>query len=216
MFASGKGGTGKTTVTLSIGSVLAERGKSVVLLDLDPQAALTEFAGEAPVTNPLKADPVEVHSMVLLRGGRPLAFAAEGDISDHIERAAAIGADYLLADMSPAWSDVPHRAMLSVVDLLVLVPKLDAGGLPGIRELVEVAAEHGIPHRIVPTFAKRWTLAWEVEASLRNQYGTRVTKSMVPEDVRAAEAVAAGLPISIYAPTSRASEALHALVAELI
>lgn len=213
--ASGKGGTGKSTLSLALGHILAaEHAQPVTLLDLDPQASLSDFAGTGPTPEPLSAPPVEGHGVRVYRGGRALAHAPESAISAYLDRAAEAGG-ILLADMAPGWSDTAHRAVLSAADLLLLAAKLDAGGLPAIRELVEIADTNGIPYRIIPTFAKRWVLAREVEETLRSLYGDRVTETVIPEDVKAAEAVAAGMPVTAYTPTSRAAAAVRALAHEL-
>src|SRR5262245_30722886 len=73
--AAGRGGSGKTPLTYAIGDVLHRlRGEpDVAIIDLDPQANLTSYAGHDPVEEPLTAPPVMVHGLSLYRGGRSLA-----------------------------------------------------------------------------------------------------------------------------------------------
>jgi chromosome partitioning protein len=231
-FGSGKGGTGKTTLALAVGAVLAhpdptqpehERpARRVVLVDLDPQASLTEYLGVTPLRpdtgDPLTAPPVQVSGLVLLRSGRALAAASEAAISAHINRAMDLAgpAGVVLLDLSPSWSDAPHRAALSRPDLrLVLAVRLDAGGLTAARELTELARGRGLPYRLVPTFGKRWTVSQTVEMSLRAFYGEHVTAGAVPEDVKAAEAAGARIALPLYAPRARSTTAILDIAAEL-
>ena len=216
--ASGKGGTGKTTLSLALGHVLAsDQGRNITLLDLDPQAGLTDYAGLAAADDPLCADPVEVHGMTLYRGGRGLAFASELDLALHVSRASASEGCTVVADLSPALGDAAHRVVLSRPDtLMLLAVRLDGGGLRAARELTALAETKGVKFRIVPTFAKRWSIAQTVLASLRAFYDDRVTATVIPEDVKAAECAAAGEPITKYAPHSRVATALRELAGELV
>lgn len=216
-FASGKGGTGKSTLALALAADLVARGGlSVAALDLDPQAGLTDYAGLDPTADPLGADPVSAHGITIFRGGRPLVSASEVQVRALVERASRSGAEVLVADLSPAWGDMPHRVLLSRPGVvLVLAVRLDAGGLRAARELTAVAEQRGIPFRIVPTFAKRWAVSATVLHSLRSFFGGAVLETVIPEDVKASETVSAGLPLTMYAPKSRAAESVRALADEL-
>lgn len=215
-FGSGKGGTGKSTACLAIAAHLASsRGEPVAVVDLDPQAGLTDYAGLEPALDPLTADPVDVHGLTLYRGGRALAQASTDQIAQLLTRAMAPGYP-VLADLSPAWSDTAHRAALAVPGMaLVLAVKLDSGGIRGARELTALAERGGVPFRIVPTFEKRWVVAVAIQQSLRAFYRDMVTTAAIPEDVKAAEAVAARLPVTLYAPKSRAAQAIAGVTDEL-
>lgn len=220
--SSGKGGTGKTTLSLALAHVLAEGNERaegsgrVVLLDLDPQAGLTDYAGQSAADDPLRAEPVEVHGMTLYRSGRALGNATEADLAKHLARASSPAGRTVVADLSPALGDVGHRVVLSRPGTLVLLAvRLDGGGLKAARELTALADAKGVEYRIVPTFAKRWAIAQTVLSSLRAFYGAAVTETVIPEDVKAAECVAAGEPVTLYAPRSRSAVAIRDLVAEL-
>lgn len=215
-FASGKGGTAKSTLALAVAAEMSARGAFVTAIDLDPQAGLTDYAGLDPVSDPLVAESVTVHGVELYRGGRPLVQATEQQVSAHVARARNGHAGPLIADLSPAWGDHPHRVLLGRPEtVLVLAVRLDGGGLRAARELTAVAEQRGIPYRIVPTFDKRWAVSKTVLHGLRAFFGDRVTDTTVPEDVKASEAVSAGQPVTTYAPRSRAAQAVRALVDEL-
>lgn len=215
--ASGKGGTGKSTLTLALAHVLAQdHGAPVAVLDLDPQASITEFAGLQPSDDPLHAEPQEAHGFVVYRAGRLLHEASDGALIAHVDRALASGRT-VLADLAPALSDGGHRAILAHPDaLLLLAVKLDAGGLRAARELSQMAEHHGLPFRIVPTFAKRWTIATTTLQNIRSFFGSVVTETAIPEDVKAAEAAAAELPLGRYAPKAKSAQAVRELAEELL
>lgn len=214
--ASGKGGTGKTTLALALGHMLAAAHKvDAALLDLDPQAGLTDYAGLEPSDDPLREEPSTAHGLRVYRGGRPLAHASEREVGRHLERAVA-ASGLVVADLSPAWGDAAHRVVLArELAGLVLAVRLDGGGLKAAQELAGLAQQRNVPFRIVPTFAKRWAISQTVLKSLRAFYGDRVTTTVVPEESKAAECVAAGEPVTVYAPRSRVAEAVRALTDEL-
>jgi chromosome partitioning protein len=216
--ASGKGGTGKTTLALALAHVLAEQTGAVAVLDLDPQAGLTDYASLDPVDDPLRAEPADVYGLTVYRGGRPLARAGSTELSALVQRPfSETAARWIVADLSPAWGDAAHAVVLARPETtLILAVKLDGGGLKAARELTALAESRGVPYRIVPTFGKRWALAQGVLHSLRGFYGDRVTDAVVPEDVKAAEAVAAGQPVTLFAPRSRAAGAVRDVAAELL
>lgn len=78
-----KGGNAKTTTSLAIAAVLAEKGHAVALVDADPQSTATMILGLKPVAEPWFSEPIElfirelaVGSITLVRGGRPLRLAS--------------------------------------------------------------------------------------------------------------------------------------------
>jgi cellulose biosynthesis protein BcsQ len=218
--ASGKGGTGKSTSALALAHVLAhDHSIRVALLDLDPQASVTEFAGLRPVDNPAQAPPIEAHGITMFPGGRALMHATEAEIGANIDRALSL-ARVAIVDLSPASGDVGHRAVFARQDvLLLLAVRLDLAGLRAVRELTAMADQRKIPYRVAPMFGKRWSVAIGSAGALpalRGFYGEVVTDTTIPEDVKAAEAAGVRLPVTRYAPKSRAAVGYRALAAELL
>lgn len=214
--ASAKGGTGKSTLALALGHSLAtEHGVGVTLLDLDPQAGLTDYAGFAPTDDPLHAEAVIAHGVTLYRSGRALAFASDAELATHVDRVVAAGR-LVVADMSPALSDAAHRAVLARRDtLLLLAIRQDAGGITAAGEIAAVAESKGVPFVVAPTFGKRWKVAELAQAVFRRDYGSRVLAG-VPEDVRAADAPLHRQPVTVVAPRSRVADAVRELAAQLV
>ena len=214
VFASGKGGTSKTTLSLALADVWAETGARVALVDADPQAGLTTAAGCEPVADPLTAAPVAVHGVALYRGGRPLAGASVAEHRARLEGAQA-AADVVLVDCSPALTDAAHTAALACAALVVVCARTDAAGLRNVEETVQLATAAGVPVVVVPTFRTGTGLSREAEGFLRGRYGDRVARETFPNDARAAEAAGAGKPVTRTAKRSKAAQAARAIGAEL-
>lgn len=210
---SGKGGVGKTAICLALADVLAQTGLRVSLLDLDPQAGATLAAGVARVQNPLIADPASEHSFLLYPSGRALALARRDELQHFIARARC-GRDVVLADLSPALTDVLHAAVLPLASLAVIIARTDAAGLANADEAVALTAEHGCPYVVVPSMMGHTSLAREADALLRERYAPHVAVS-VPHEAAVAASAAALEPVTRSAPSSRASAVLRALAHDL-
>jgi cellulose biosynthesis protein BcsQ len=219
LVASGKGGTGKSTLALALAEVWASTGRRVALVDADPQAGATTAAGLAPVEDPLAALPVDAHGFALHPAGRALAAADAGAHADRIRRAATV-AEVVVVDASPALTDPAHAGALAVAleaegALVLVAARTDAAGLPSVAEAVAMADAAGVALQVVPTFTGGTGLARESLAFLRGRYGDRVTVATIPQDARAAEAAGVGRPVTRTARRSRVAEAVRALAAEL-
>lgn len=214
VFASGKGGTGKTTLSLALAALWADAGAVVALVDADAQAGITTAAGCDPLPDPLTAPPVAVHGVRLYRGGRDLFGASVAAHRDRLE-AARHGADVVVVDCSPALTDTAHAAAVSVASLVVVCARTDAAGLRNVAETVQLAESAGVPVVVVPTFRTGTGLSREAEAFLRGRYGDRVTVATFPNDARAADAAGVGAPVTHTAKRSKAATAARALLEEL-
>jgi chromosome partitioning protein len=214
VFASGKGGTAKTTLTLALADLWARSGARVAVVDVDPQAGLTTAAGCPAPAAPLTAAPVAVHGFTLYPAGRPLADATAADHRARIEAAREV-ADVVLVDCSPALTDLAHVAAFEAATLVVICARTDAAGLRNVDETTDLATLVGVPVVVVPTLRTATGIAREAEAFLRGRYGDRVTTTAFPVDVRAAEAAGAGAPVTRTAPRSKAAVAAGAIREEL-
>jgi chromosome partitioning protein len=209
VIASGKGGTGKTTVALALADVWARRGHRVALLDADPQAGATTVAGVEPVADPLTAAPVAVHGFTLYPSGRALALA---DVAAHRTRLAQAQAHatVVVVDVGPSLTDAAHAAAFAAAACVVVAARTDAAGLRNTHEVVQLAAQAGALSLVVPTFASGTGLSRETAAFLRGRYPDCAAVA-VPMDARAADAAALGQPVTTTARRSRAALALLAL-----
>lgn len=216
VLASGKGGTGKTTLGLALTAAWRDTGHRVGLVDADPQAGATRAAGIAPPATVLQAPALTAHRLTLWPSGRDLAGASALAWRTRLEAALTAPLDVVLADMAPAVTDAAHAAALPLATLVLVVARCDAAGLAHADETAALAAAHGAGVvRVVPTFTASTTLAREALAWMRGRFGDQVTGATIPNDVRAAEAPGAGRPVLDTAPRSRVAGAVRELAAEL-
>jgi len=238
-----KGGVGKTTTALNLGVMLATRGRRVLLVDLDPQANLTQGLGIDP--GALEYSVYEV----LLNPDHGSAFATR-QVSERLDvipasldlagaelelagrvgrelllrkalRAAQSQYDYILLDPPPSLGLFALNALAAAE--WVLVPlQLHAyalRALPALEATIELVREINPPLRIggiVCTMADRRTsLSHQIEQQARAKYGDLVFTTVIPFNIRLAEAPAAGQSIAAFAPHSAGAQAYAALAAEL-
>lgn len=237
-----KGGVGKTTTTLSLGTMLAGRGRRVLLIDLDPQANLTQGLG---------VDPSELEYSVyevLLNPERGVGFAtrrvggvdlvpaslelagAELELAGRVGRelllrkalrATHAAYDYILLDPPPSLGIFSLNA-LAAADAVLVPLQLHAYALkamPQLEATVELVKE------IHPTLAiggivctladQRTNLSRQIEQQVRDRYGALVFETVIPINVKLAEAPSTGTPIGVYAPQSAGAQAYAALADEL-
>ena len=236
-----KGGSGKTTTAVSLAAVLAERGFPTLLIDLDSQGSATTWLAEARRYERRRgsafldtddvavvAVPTRIPNLEIVRS-TPELLAAErsrkGDISLAVVRA--------IERLSPSWAFV-------IIDCPPSLSYLSIGALMGVREVIipveahsiavpGVAAVVGEIERIQSTLSpalqsplivacrvNRTLHAKEVVDALDRTYGWRLARTRIRESIRLAEAEAARLPITVYAPESGASLDYRQLADELL
>jgi chromosome partitioning protein len=238
-----KGGVGKTTTTLNLGVGLARRRARVLLIDLDPQANLTQGLG-------VEARGFECSSYELLlhprrgAGFATLATSAGVDLvpatlalagaeqelagakgRELLLRRALLEArrqyDYILIDSPPSLGLFTLNALIAA-DAVIVPLQTQVYALRSMPQLeAAIALAHRVHARlaiggIVCTFVDRRTnLSQVVEQQVRARYGKLVFETVIPISTRLAEAPAAGKPISSYAPTSSGALAYAELANEV-
>ncbi len=238
-----KGGVGKTTTALNLGVALAHRGRRVLLVDSDPQANLTQGLGIDPaqldysiyevLLNPergmsfatIRTDAgVDLVPSTLALAGAELELA--GKVGREMLLRKALKAtgeayDYVLIDPPPSLGLFTLNALAAADSVLVpfqvhvysfkAMPQLQAT-IDLVRELNPGLAIEGI----VCTLADRRTsLSQAVEDQIRAKYGDLVFQTVIPVNVKLAEALAVGQPITTYAPGSTGAAAYTALAEEV-
>jgi len=238
-FSNNKGGSGKTTTTVSVAGAFAERGLRVLVIDLDPQGSTTEWLGgpEAPVGLvrfsaggvPLSRVIVETeHGVDLIPAGPdlvPTGERTENDTGLALVRAFRRLPDYwdlVLVDTPPTLGYL-SLAPLVATDHVVIPVEAHALALPGVASVVASIArarrqlnpELGLLG-IVPCRVTATTHAREVVARLRAEFGATVLDHVVRESIRVAEAPALRLPVTRFAPASRVAGDYRAIADELL
>jgi chromosome partitioning protein len=241
--ANQKGGVGKTTTTVNLGAALAERGRRVLVVDLDPQHTATKLFGVRP------ASPTLYHVLV---DGAPLAdvvvpvegfHLAPADLDldsaqaqlwtvpgrDLRLRGGLEGVagryDVVLVDCPPNLNLFTANALLAADEVLVPVEcELPAiAALPDLFGTVEMVQRH--VHRtlrvlgvLVNRFNKRTVLHRESLAFLRRQLAGRyrLLDTMIPTGIRVPEAAQARQSVVRYDPAGPLAGAYRALAGEVL
>ena len=241
--ANQKGGVGKTTTAISLGAALAELGRRVLVVDLDPQANATTGIG---------LDPRELQSSVydVLLDGRSITdcifpTAVEGlmAVPSHLDLAGAeielqsafnrerrLAAalpdicddfDYIFVDCPPALGLLAVNALTAVREVLVPI-QCEYFALEGLAQLtmhVEQIRQHLNPALVLSKlvlvmYDSRTNLSRQVTEEVRSLYNERVCRTAIPRSVKLAEAPSRGQPITVYSPHSRAALTYRLLAKE--
>lgn len=239
-----KGGTGKTTTSVNVAAALAMRGMKVLLVDLDPQgSATTSFGVEKaklpstiynvltqnkPLAEVLLPTPVEnltlVPSNLDFTGAEVELLSAPGReyILRNMLKPIQDNYDHVIIDCPPNIGLLTLNALITSSLLLIAVQceYYPMEGLPSllrIMDLVTTRLNAKFDYRIVLTmFDRRTALSRKVQDMVKNNFGERVLKTVVPRSVRMAEAPSKGVPGIIYDKKNPASEAYRNLAVELL
>lgn len=235
-----KGGSGKTTTAVSLAASLAERGLATLLIDLDPQGSASAWLAAPDLARrsfdalvagrDLGATVVRtrVAGLEMVPASASL-LAAEGRLKGDM----SVGVVHAIESLRPDWDLViidcpPSLSYLSIGALMavreVVIPvEAHAIALPGvaavvheIRRLQSTLNPILFDPLIVACRVNRTTHARQVVAELDRLYGLRLARAMIRESIRFAEAEAARLPITEYAPESGASIDYRLLADELL
>jgi chromosome partitioning protein len=213
----GKGGTGKTTTAVNLAAELVALGFSVELRDLDPQSSATLALGADPAADPWEAEPVELDGIRLRPGGRLLARIERGERSALELLKNVEPADVRILDCPPTLGLLTTAALEAAT--LALVPLQPSPlALTALADVAAVLEDLENPPRLRTVLVQvhsRRLLTRDVVAHLEENAPGTLYRAQIPEDARAAEAPGHGLPLRLYAPSSRAAEAYRELAAEV-
>ncbi len=242
--ASQKGGVAKTTTCLSLGATLAEQGKSVLLIDLDPQAHLTlslslnpaelrytikdAFLGNASLVSItretgvplLDVAPANQGLSVLdkLLYGRP---NYEFFLKNRLDTRNAEYYDVILIDSPPSFGTLMLNA-LTAAELLIIPTQCEYYASRTLRhvlqmvQLVRQKTNPDLAYRVLVTmFDRRNRISHIIREQLDRAFSAALLKTTIEVDTKLRESPAFGLPINLYAPRTRATAQYRALAQEL-
>ena len=240
-----KGGVGKTTTSVNLAAGLAGGGKRVLLVDLDPQGNATMGSGvdkrnlARTVYHALlglsEAASVRVRSQSgaydLLPANRELA-GAEIELVELPNREARLkgalaplGAeyDYIFVDCPPSLSLLTLNALVAAEEVVIPM-QCEYYALEGLTDLVGTikrVRSHLNPRLQIAGLLRtmydpRNTLAQQVSAQLEAHFGDKVYRTLVPRNVRLAEAPSHGAPAVVWDSGSKGAQAYLALAQEIL
>ncbi len=238
-----KGGVGKTTTAISLGAAMAERGKRVLIVDLDPQANATSGLGiskerangiygvllrERPLAEAVV--PTDLPGLDLIPSGPEMA-GAEVELvpvmaREYRLRQALRGAtnyDTVIVDCPPSLGLLTINA-LAAGDGVVVPVQCEYYALEGLAQLLDTieAVRARLNDKlevlaIVLTMEdRRNRLSMQVIDEVRKHFPKLVARALSTRTGRLAEAPSQGMPFSVYDPQSRAAQAYDELARELI
>ena len=242
--ANQKGGVGKTTTTVNLSTILAKKGKKVLLIDTDPQGNATSGLGvskdvELSVYDILIGDTefdetlqeTAIKNLKVCPSNISLA-GAEVQLVSMMSREQRLKTkldkikdqyDYILIDCPPSLGLVTLNAFTASDSVLIPV-QCEYFALEGLGQLlntVNLVKKHlnknlEIEGALLTMYDARTNLSNQVVKEVKKYFEDKVYKSVIPRNVRLSEAPSYGMPITVYDPRSKGAKAYEKFAKELL
>ncbi len=240
-----KGGVGKTTTSVNLAAAIAEKGKKVLLIDIDPQGNATSGVGidknnvDNTIYNLLLGEcyveeaivKTVVDNLVVIPANINLA-GAEIELADKKDREYILKGvldnlkylyDFIIIDCPPSLSMLTLNALTGADSVLVPI-QCEYYALEGLSQLIhtinlvqkKLNIGLEIEGIVFTMYDSRLNLSLEVVEEVKKHMSEYVYQTLIPRNVRLSEAPSHGLPITHYDPKSKGAESYFSLADEVI
>ena len=243
--ANQKGGVGKTTTAINLSSCLAEKGEKVLAVDMDPQGNMTSglgvdknsventiydlIIGESGIEEVLRKDIMKNLDIIPANIDLSAAEIELIDVEDkeyimrNVIKDIKDNYDYIIIDCPPSLSMLTINAMTTATSVLVPI-QCEYYALEGLSQLIHTVdlvrdrlnPELEIEGVVFTMYDARTNLSLQVVENVKDNLHQNIYKTIIPRNIRLAEAPSYGIPINEYDPKSAGSESYMRLAEEVI